>query len=241
MGSPTLRQTSSFRNFEDAAEYLKKREKKKLCRNTWLVRNSDNEIAVRLHNTDIIRFQKVSDKMVLNANKYMTPTTKDRINRFQNRVSISQDKRQWTVTTSKEQVIFENYMKIDSEGNVEGVSEYDPKLLDKIKKYVKGYMKALVTGKIKSPGTGDCFLCQSINGDGRVDAEHYLSHMQENYYVPSMIVNAIQEIKVSPVAQSYLYEIFNGGKVEKFYEGIAQEQLSKSLLRFLCGNLGLAR
>lgn len=71
------------KSFTEAREILQDRDSVKLGNNTWLVRliGFDAHIAVRLHNTHIVKFY--ADKpTTLHTGGWRTVTTKDRINEF---------------------------------------------------------------------------------------------------------------------------------------------------------------
>jgi uncharacterized protein (DUF2345 family) len=73
---------STPRNYAEALEVLAGRESVRLGNNTYLVRlNGDQQIAVRLHSTYIVRFYQTG-RITLHTGGYYTVTTKDRINQF---------------------------------------------------------------------------------------------------------------------------------------------------------------
>ena len=72
-------------DYKKALAYLDKKNRKKLCNNTYLVRRGvegRTEIAVQLHSTDVITFKPNGDT-VLCSGGWNTVTTWDRINTFQ--------------------------------------------------------------------------------------------------------------------------------------------------------------
>lgn len=72
-------------NYKTALAYLGKKNRKKLCNNTYLVRRGiegRTEVAVQLHSTDVITFKPNGDT-VLCSGGWDTKTTWDRINSFQ--------------------------------------------------------------------------------------------------------------------------------------------------------------
>ena len=77
-------------NYEDAAKLLtgRCRTRRKLENNTYLERHDDGDIAVVLHGTDVVTFKPNGD-IILDTGGWQTPTTKDRMNRYQNRVSVA--------------------------------------------------------------------------------------------------------------------------------------------------------
>lgn len=88
--------------------------------------------------------------------------------------------------------------------------------IDKIKrdidKYLDGYIEELRNGMLPMPGTGDCWYCsmfhavkpndentyhergKSLRPAGKDENnEHLFSHIEENYYVPTLAINAMRE------------------------------------------------
>ncbi len=73
-----------------------------------------------------------------------------------------------------------------------------------VRAYVKGYCEHLVSvGQVEEPGTGDCFFCVMRTVDGGVplgdalngptgNVDHLLSHLEERYFVPALLINAIE-------------------------------------------------
>ena len=110
-----------------------------------------------------------------------------------------------------------------------------------IKKYVDGYMTALDSGDVPPPNGGDCWDCLMLHKDSAKDTTgHITSHMDEGYYVPSLVVNAIKMFPVSQAAQWYLGAIWNDETVKRdFFTSIERKQIKKSLLRYIKRQLGI--
>jgi len=86
--------------------------------------------------------------------------------------------------------------------------------LKKVDNYIRKYMEALQAGKIPAPSSSDCWICQAFNGqpiadkiskgklvDGKLELTPYndkpwcdciQSHIKENYFVPTLLWNAIK-------------------------------------------------
>jgi hypothetical protein len=112
--------------------------------------------------------------------------------------------REWD---QRNRVPFYDGITVDSEGYAPRLRQTGPspaklrrherevaKIKKMIGKYVDGYIKAL-TKYMPMPGTGDCWFCSMKLGDMGSDHGHLFSHMQERYYVPSLVVNAMREAK----------------------------------------------
>lgn len=85
------------------------------------------------------------------------------------------------------------------------------KIKNSIDKYVDGFIAAMKAGEVRMPGSGDCWYCllrtqdgqtmgdsmTTLHEDGSLSQEvsngHLFDHIEENYYVPSLAVNALRE------------------------------------------------
>jgi len=105
--------------------------KARIVKGNTLEIETENNINIRLHDTDIIKFDKSCNIIQLNTGNWYTVTTKSRINEFINRftdnliqISIFQNKYTWYVRIynikTDKCIIKEyyDYMKISSDGNI---------------------------------------------------------------------------------------------------------------------------
>lgn len=116
-----------------------------------------------------------------------------------------------------------------------------------ILKYVDGYIKALLDKKIPTPSGGDCWYCGMRDVDSKKplgeaikDTSHLIDHMKEKYYVPSLIVNAIEMFPVSIVAKSELGYLLGYHNQTIGDNGIVKLQAKSSLRRYMRRQLGMA-
>jgi len=184
----------------DAQLQGRNRESRKYANNTYWQRRGEN-IALKLHNTDIVTLYPTGD-MSLNTGGWYTLTTKERINRVLPRVFyLHQEKGRWFVVNRLDDAtyIFIDGMRITSEWGVEGAGIYDPKADKEIREKVRRYAN-LCTSEIplEMPSGGDCWFCAFKTQDGKAlgdttDDEHLDQHMEEGYVVPSLVWNALEE------------------------------------------------
>ena len=79
--------------------------------------------------------------------------------------------------------------------------------LRKIRKYAWDFADALVDGMIPKPSGTDCWFCHMGTEDGKSlgdswgDKDHLIQHIDEMYFVPSLLQRAVEEIPVSPMAR----------------------------------------
>jgi hypothetical protein len=171
---------------------------KPLENNTRLIK-TDKGYGIKLHNTVVVEILS-GDKYILNTGGWQTVTTKDRINNY-SPARLWQQKSIWYINTEDSQKIaYEDGMKIDKNGNPTDLKTRLKKLdkiqsknkkLDKIlKKYIDGFCQLIKDKKLKDPSGGDCWFCCMFNTD---DTNHLFSHFKENYFVPSLLLNAFKE------------------------------------------------
>jgi hypothetical protein len=242
--------------YEQADVKLKegvKKDSKKIDNNTYLIRRGE-DIAIKLHDTDVVTLKKDGTK-VLNTGGWVTPTTKDRINSALGNERIIQKKRQWYLESGGDEIPFQDNMKILPSGQIEGggsVSDVDQKkkVKTQIDRYANDYIDKLFHGEVPGPSTGDCWHCSMREVGTNVPlgelsrSDHLESHIKEKYYVPSLLVNAITEVPVSSVAKGTLGEIWAGQRPAEgrgSMDDIARDQLKASLKRYMYRQEGLSR
>lgn len=148
----------------------------------------DSRVAVKLHETDVVIISGAG-YWELNSGGWLTLTTKDRINKY-SPAGITQRNGIWYMRDGS---LFYDGIVIDADGiplKPRKPEAYEKKLAT-IKKqaraYAKGFVKALEAGLVDYPGAGDCWGCLS---GGVIAKDHIAQHIKENYFVPTLLVNA---------------------------------------------------
>ena len=215
---------------------------RKLANNTKLYRLNDTTIAVKLHNTDVITYHE-DGRIVFDSGGWKTPTTKERMNTY-SPARVCQSKGMWDISIDH---VLANY----ADGIIwDGKSWLgygdDPKqvtkLVKRVKQYTDAYMLALDSGSVPVPNSGDCWGClfKSSNGNTIMGgSDHVLSHIDESYYVPSLLLRAIERFPVSQAARAYLSDKWAGTSNGAF-ASIGREQIRKSIYRWVKAELGIA-
>lgn len=251
---------------------------RKIGNNTYLIRH-DSFIAIKLHNTEIIKYYP-DNRIILDTEGWTTVTTKARMNEYLDKVSIWQERSVWYISNRGEwtkRTAYYDGMEIKPDGTLEPDPDYvDTKQLKKdIRKFTDGYITALFAGEVSAPSNGDCWYClfrenagniktgvlhsngtlsnqascgPSLNGKtlGELNnnREHLQSHIKEKYYVPSLLVRAIELFPVSQAAKHELSCKWHpddpNAKSISYWQDIAKDQLKKSLSRYLKRQFGLA-
>lgn len=181
--------------YTEAAAKLGKRDSRKLGNNTYLERRGV-DIAVRLHSTDIVTFHP-DGSATLNSGGWQTVTTKDRINAF-SEARLYQKSGIWYVSSA----LYHDGMKIDADGNP--INAASPERYEKAKKqidkmvsaYIRGFIADAKENGIQGPSSGDCWGCcmrDVATGKTVMGVGHILEHFRENYYVPSLLINALSD------------------------------------------------
>ena len=202
---------------------------------------------IRFHHTNIVTFNP-DGSITLNSGGWKTATTKERINEYTPKdIVITQDKSIWYVRThggqgwGRSDITFQDGITILPDGTVTGAG-LAPKDTLKLKRsingYVEGFMVELLARRIPKPSGGDCWLCGILKGED----SHLLSHIEEKYYVPRLLVNAIEEIPVSIASKNQVgfllgYHDQDGGE---WFNDITLSQVKKALTRYMYRHLGLA-
>jgi hypothetical protein len=129
-----------------------------------------------------------------------------------------------------------------------------------IAKYCRDFIAALFEDEVPAPGQGDCWYCllrdkesglplgeamQTLHPDGSLtrqpSPDHLISHMEEKYYVPSLLVRATEVFPISPFAALALQDLWGEeGEASLLFEDVARKQLKNSLRRYMRKQLGLA-
>ena len=206
-----------MKTYADALAKLNGRKSRKIANNTYLRKEESGNIVVRLHSTDIITFTP-DDLVTLNSGGWKTVTTKARMNEF-SPFQIAQEKGVWVVANPKPKpntsawdspLLYADGITMDTRtGDVLGAGERDKEteLRKRIGKYAKQYVEALYAGKIPKPSGKDCWICLGMVPG---DKGHLISHLEENYFVPSLIVNAVKQFANAPAWFWGLQELFEG-------------------------------
>jgi len=215
--------------------------RKKIANNTWqysIMVDNEKEERIRLHNTDIIR-RLPNDTIILSSGGWKTSTTKDRINSFLP-YKIIQIKGNWYISIEGNRELFYDGITIQRNQIISknSISLDDVLILkNRIKKYSDDFVNALDKGEISQPSKGDCFYCQFVDSETKQpikSTDHYLSHFEESYFVPSLLIAAIEFHPVSNAAKSWIgFKLKYHSQECNYYSDIVKKQITCSLIKFL--------
>lgn len=185
--------------YTSAEATLGNRASRKLANNTYLERRDDDSIAIRLHATDVVTFQPGT--VTLNSGGWRTVTTKERLNRV---LPVWSKAGTWYVGgNGDEPIVYDDGITFTDDGDLVTEPVADPSveaaaMKARIRKFVKLAGDTFEDG-MPTPGNGDCWFClmRTENGvtmgDSAATQEHLLSHLDEDYVVPSLLANAVAE------------------------------------------------
>lgn len=225
-------------------------------RNTYVERRGDN-IAVRLHATDILTFAP-DGSVQYNSGGYQTPTTKDRMNTY-GPAHVTQRRGVWTVHLnnnghgSSVSVPYRDGLIIRANGEIENVGDHAAALAERtaVARYAREYISRLRAGTLGAPSVGDCLYCQAIvqTLDGRTSTapEHLRSHLEEGYFVPSLLMRALAN--AAPVERWAVgsqwaateEERATCGRAARVQDAYIWQRLERRLRTYLLAQLGMVR
>lgn len=223
---------------------------------TTLEQRDNGAIALKLVNTDVVTYYP-DGRIVLNSGGWLTATTKKRMNDYQEEAIIYQEKGQWFAITrdptgngwalDDDPVPFADGITFWPDGTIEGAADQEEinkrrKLAKQVNAYAKAYALALVNCEIPAPTSGDCFYC--YHDWGRSD--HLESHIEEKYYVPSLLYRAMIAYPVAPLVQQLIGYVWSGDYSRAdvddnfgFVVGVALDQIKSTIRRYMRHELEL--
>lgn len=173
---------------------------RKIDNNTVARLLDNNGVAIKLHDTDIIKYDN-NGTVTLNSGGWKTVTTKERLNKY-TQAGVSQKAGIWYMADGS---LFYDGIKLDKNNKVikpkspAKTASYEKKLKTikkQAREYAKNFVKALKNGQVELPSSGDCWYCSMHTVDGKSlgqatsNSDHISDHIKEGYYVPSLLVNA---------------------------------------------------
>lgn len=202
-------------SFRQADEALQGRNsaRRKLMNNTYLERQEDGSIAVKLHNTDVVTYRQNGDIM-LDSGGWLTVTTKGRMNEYgpqgwrvysQRGVWYVGDVATWDDAKA---LVYRDGMVFHLDGMVTGAGEKtDADAVKLTRKAIRKYADLCAAAvPLPMPSSGDCFYCVMKTEDGKslgdaVNSDHLQAHIEDGYIVPSLVWAALTEAGYDPQRQ----------------------------------------
>ena len=218
---------------------------KPIANNTRLFARGD-DIAVRLHHTDVATMH-ADGSVTLNSGGYRTMTTRDRMQRFAP-VRVWSSKGTWYACRAScgTHHLFADGMRLFADGTCTGAAPDDTPAIERalrkrIKAYAIAFIDALYDGKVPAPSLGDCWGCCMRTADGRTPmggADHILAHLEESYFVPSLLVNAMTAAGMGDYQRSRVHALMTG--IPERREEWVYTSLIKAVRKYCTQQLGMA-
>ena len=239
---------SNIKTFKDALFYLGAKYDRPYAHNTRIKRVNVDRVIVTYHNNPVVTI--TPQESIFSSCGWKTLTTKERINWFlPEGFRLYQEKSVWYISNGRISFIFKDGITITNDGQVFNYGEEDTtkETIKQIKKYVQGYIKALLNGEVGKPSGGDCWYCLLKDESGKpmggfTNSDHITSHMEESYFVPSLLVNAFEwNRRLSLLAQDGIARLTNGESVSEWQADITARDVKACLTAYLKHCLGIAQ
>lgn len=251
-------------NYQKADEYLGKKTDRPIGtgRATRLVRHSGvpgDSIHLKLHDTYVVTWY-ADGRIELNSGGWRTVTTKARINEHLERgYGISQVRGQWYLTRYQDEFedvcLYDDGLIINPDDTITG-GEPIAKVKEllalrrRVNRFATAYALVFSKGKVPMPGPGDCFYCglREVGtgkplGECAHNPDHLISHLDEKYYVPSILLRAMETMPVSKAFEQTVHATWQGKPEYSFFkleDKYFQNDLKKTVSRYMLRQLGQA-
>jgi hypothetical protein len=175
---------------------------KPIANNTRAILRGD-DVAIRLHSTDVLTF-KPDGSVIYNTGGWRTVTTKQRMNKYgAPGFRIWSDRGNWYAgQCGKPDYVYAEGVTVHADGSVTGdadagAASSERNLRRSVKAFAKAYVDALFAGKVGAPDAGDCLICRVFKDKPEGDTSHIASHIEESYFVPTLVRNAVASMGAS--------------------------------------------
>lgn len=251
---------TTIKSYDQAAAFLGNKSDRPFAHNTRITRCNhinNSVIEATYHGNVVARF--FNGYTEYSSCGWKTPTTKERINWFlPEGWGLYQEKSVWYLIDrsggweTASRYIFKDGIYITSDkqvGNAGDANQYDEtkKLIKRIKVYVDGWLDAFFAGNVPAPSNGDCWGCAMTSvttGKTVMGSSHLVDHMDEQYYVPSLLMRAMEMYPVCELSKSVLYCVWGGGggiaNSHQYYNDIFTRDVTRSLTRYMKHEFGIA-
>ena len=218
---------------------------RKVAHNTIERTLTDGTRVVRLHLTDIVTFSP-DGSVTLNSGGFKSLTTKERMNRYlPSGWSLWAERGCWYLCNRAEdkRFVFADGITINSDGSVTGSDPDDEHKTREINRKIAKYVKAMAAlPTLPRPDLGDClYCCMRVSGtvqplgEACQDTGHLLSHLDEQYIMGSLILNAMQAAGCTPFVIGMAFA--DGATANS----IGREHATRAVRRYFRAGLGLSR
>jgi hypothetical protein len=254
----------NIRSYSDAAGFLGSKSERPIGHNTRVELRDDGAISVKYHGSPVVVYYPEGSVdgapvTVLNSCGWRTMTTKERINAFcPAGFDVYQERGNWILSKGywndpqRQTWNFADGITIDRFGQVFNAAPTDEgqrikKLAKSILAYAKAYSAALCAGEVPAPGSGDCWGCCMVDQEGHtaLGTDHLISHLDESYYVPSLLLRAIDSKPLCAFSMGALGSLWgkndrDASQVGDWEKSILTRDVTATITHYLKHELGLA-
>jgi hypothetical protein len=220
-------------NYQKAIDFVKSGRSKveRTYAKATTFRIDGDNVVVRYHHTDIITF-KPDGSIHIYFNGYHTMTTRRRISDIVNvRVwgANGMSEIQGTIVANRATIVngivTETDYKKSDEDEIKDMKK-------KIKKYCKEYSDEYPT--MNPPDGGDCWYCALFGGQG---SSHLLSHMEDKYYVPSLLPLAANDAGYNSMVEFTIFNVRDTPRVKKAVYRVIYKYMIKVIITEMIKNV----
>ena len=213
----------------------------KIERHTYAERKPDGTVTIRYHQTDIITVSP-KGQVTVTSGGYKTNSTKERISAYlRPYASVWQREGLWYISYQGVTVPFEDGMVINRKPKVKPNLDAEQRTLrKKVFAFAKEYVRQLRDGEMPAPGPGDCLICaMEKQGGMKGHEDHILSHLEEGYYVPRIMYNALETMPSSVAMKACVQARWTGDDAGHFDMDFVWTQILRCLRKYLLRQVGL--
>jgi hypothetical protein len=238
------------RSYREASERLGSRDTLNIGWHTTLERRGEDRIAVKYHATDVVIY--VSDgSVILDSGGWKTQTTKTRMNDY-SPLGVRSEKGVWRVSKGYNQpsVLYRDGMSIGPRGGIRNAGSparerKEQKQRKRINAFARSFAAAVVAGEVPLPSGGDCWFCLMFDKEPRkmeTSADHLWGHVEESYFVPSLLVNACEALGASDALRSSIYGWATGDDKYVWFQrdNWGEQQVANIVRRYMLRRLGFS-
>jgi hypothetical protein len=226
--------------------------------------------AIKYHDTEIVKYFP-NEVIELNTDGWFTYSTRERMNAFQNRFQVYTNQRIMYLSYYDKTYLYQDHMVLHPNGTVTINDSIIPpitkqslkkkvKLKSKVNDYVKQFMDKFFNHEINRPSKGDCFYCQGMVDKAEVindnivikgkcdDGDHIISHIKQKYFVPTLLVNALNENEeigiygLAPIDKhniAYYFKENGWEETQPMMSDMTRKRLTLILKRYINKRVGL--
>jgi hypothetical protein len=245
-----------IKSYQAAKDYLQGKKSRPYAHNTRITIDSLNlgheVITVTYHDNPVVNLFP-DGTITYSSCGWNTSTTKERINWFlPDGFYLYQENSVWYISqglrwdnNSGKRYIFADGLAIKNGTVYNDAPEDTTKgTIKAIKKYVDGYIKALLNNEVENPSGGDCWYClmKDENGNTMGGNDHILSHFEESYFVPSLLMNAYKfNSRLSMLTQDGITRLMQGDSISEWQSSLVARDVKSCLTSYLKHLLGVAQ